>query len=119
MLKQVAWGVVRMQLGIGVAGAVVWWLLAGPMGALAALAGGGISALLSFHFAARMLAHGNAPDPKAALGAFYRAEAMKLAMGTALIFIAVYVLREHAVPLVTTLAATLAAYWLALLRGPA
>lgn len=119
VLKRVAWGVVRLQLMIGIAGAALWLLMDGPMAALAAMAGAGISALLSFHFAARMLANGASSDPKAALGAFYRAEAMKLTLGTALIFIAVYLLRDDAVPLVTTLAATLAAYWLALLRGPA
>ncbi len=117
MLKQVAGHVVRMQVTIGVAGAAIWWLLAGPSAALAALVGGGISALLSFHFAIRMLARGAASDPKAALGAFYRAEAMKLTMATALEFISVYGLWDDAVPLITTLAATLAAYWLVLLRG--
>lgn len=117
MLKKVAGRVVRMQVTIGVAGAAVWWLLAGPSAALAALVGGGISALVSAHFAIRLLAHGATSDPKAALGAFYRAEAMKLTMTAALVFIAVYALRDDAVPLITTLAATLAAYWLALLRG--
>ena len=117
MLKRIAGCVVRLQIMIGLAGAALWWLFADVSAALAALAGGAISALLSAHFAARLLAHSAATDPRAVLGAFYRAEAMKLTMAAALIFIAVYALRDDAVPLITTLAATLAAYWLVLLCG--
>lgn len=114
MLRRVAGRVVRLQLAIALAGAAVWALFGGLQAALAALAGGGISALLTFYFAVRFGARGDS-DPKAVLGAFYRAEMMKLLLGTGLIFAAVYVLRDNAVPLVTTLAATLAAYWLVLL----
>lgn len=115
MLKRVAGRIVRLQLAIALAGAVVWALAGGLPAALAALAGGGISALLTLYFAVRLGARGGDSDPKAVLGAFYRAEMMKLLLGTGLIFTAVYVLRDDAVPLVTTLAATLAAYWLVLL----
>jgi len=115
VLRRVAGRIVRLQLAIALAGAAIWTPFGGPTAALAALAGGGISALLTFYFAARFGARGGNTDPRSVLGAFYRAEMMKLLLGTGLIFTAVYVLRDDAVPLVTTLAATLAAYWLVLL----
>ncbi|PWG63377.1 hypothetical protein DEM34_08700 [Spiribacter halobius] len=115
MLMRVAGRIARLQLAIALAGAAVWALAGGLTAALAALVGGGISAALTFYFAARLGARGRNADPKAVLGAFYRAEMMKLFLGTGLIFTAVYVLRDNAVPLVTTLAATLTAYWFVLL----
>ncbi len=115
MLRRVAWRVIRIQWLIGAVAAAIWWWLGGPAAALAALVGLGISTAMTGYVALKWSLSSGAEEPKAMLGGFYRAEMMKLLLGTGLIFIGVYVFRDNAAALVTTLAFTLAAYGLVLL----
>jgi len=114
-LRRVALRIVRLQLVIGLAAAALWWFIGGPIAALAALTGLGISVAMTGYVALKWAVSGSAEDPRAMLGGFYRAEAMKLLLGTGLIFFGVFLFRDQAAALVTTLALTLAAYGLVLL----
>ncbi|WP_169509129.1 ATP synthase subunit I [Arhodomonas aquaeolei] len=107
--------VVLMQLAITLAAASVWLFAAGARAGLAAAAGGGISTVLSLYVAVKVFLREPRDNPGAALAAFYRAQAMKLLLAVVLISLAILGFRDHPIPLVTTLAATLGAYWLALL----
>lgn len=115
-LRRVALRVIRIQMAIGLVAAGLWSLTSGTAAGLAALTGTGISAFMTFYVALRWgLRSAAEDDPKAILGAFYRAEMMKLLLGTVLIVMGVYAFRDEAAALVTTLALTLAAYGLVLL----
>ena len=115
MLKRVAWKVIRLQLLIGLAAMGTWLWVGGMSAALAALAGLGISAAMTAYVALKWSLSSTAEEPRAMLGGFYRAEMMKLLLGSGLIFIGVYTFRDNAAALVSTLAVTLAAYGLVLL----
>ncbi|WP_440996675.1 ATP synthase subunit I [Arhodomonas sp. SL1] len=112
---RIAWRVIRLQLAITAALALIWLVTVGGRAALAATAGGGISAALSLYVAVRVFAHDAKANPQAALGALYRAEAVKLLLAVVLTSLAILGFREHPIPVISTLAATLSAYWLALL----
>ncbi len=115
-LRKAASRVIRIQIGIGLTATALWAVFSGAQAGLAALAGTGISVFMTFYVAMRWgLRSAGAQDPRALLGAFYGAVTMKLLLGTALIFVAVYAFREDAGALVITLALTLAAYGLVLL----
>ncbi|WP_193222257.1 ATP synthase subunit I [Alkalilimnicola sp. S0819] len=104
----------RLQIAIGLIGAVLWLVAGGPRAGLAALAGGGISVMLSFYFAIKVFARNAEADPEAALGALYRAEAMKFLLTAVLVSLAVIAFRDQVVPVITSFAATLLlGYWLA------
>ncbi len=112
---RVAKRVVLLQLAITLTAALAWLIASSARAALAAMAGGGISTALSIYVAVKVFSRDAAADPEAALAAFYRAEAMKLVLTAVLTSLAIMGFRDHTVPLITTLAATLSAYWLALL----
>lgn len=115
-LRRVASRVIRWQIGIGLSVTALWAVTSGVEAGLAALVGTGISVFMTFYVAMRWgLKTAGAQEPKAILGAFYGAVTMKLLLGTALIFIAVYAFRDNAGALVITLSLTLAAYGLVLL----
>ena len=115
-LRQVASRVIRWQIGIGLSATALWAVFSGVQAGLASLAGTGISVFMTFYVAMRWgLRSAGEQDPRALLGSFYGAVTMKLLLGTALIFIAVYAFREDAGALVITLSLTLAAYGLVLL----
>jgi len=115
-LKRAALRVVRIQMAIGLVVTGLWSLISGPAAGMAALAGTGISVFMTSYVALRWgLRSAGEDDPKAILGAFYRAEMMKLLLGTVLIVMGVYAFQDEAAALVTTLALTLAAYGLVLL----
>ena len=67
------------QLGVTLVGAAFWLLRGGADAGLGALAGGGISVLLSVYFAIKVFARPDS-DPQAMLGTFFRAEALKLVL---------------------------------------
>ncbi|RZU99532.1 ATP synthase subunit I [Spiribacter vilamensis] len=115
-LRRVALRVIRIQMAIGLAAAAIWTLSSGIGAGLAAVSGAGISAFMTFYVAARWRLRSAAEtDPKVILGTFYRAQMMKLLLGSVLIVTAVYAFRDEAAALVTTLALTLVAYGLVLL----
>ncbi len=115
MLKRVALQVLKIQMLIGGLSIVAWWLISGASAGLAALVGLGISAAMTAYVALRWSLSDTEDEPRALLGGFYRAQMMKLLLGTGCIFIGVYVFREQAFALVSTLALTLSAYGFALL----
>lgn len=117
MLQQAAARIARLQLIIGAAVTALWGLTAGPYGALGALLGAGIGTLLTVYAAVQVLARPGDGSPHAALGAMVRAELGKLLLATVLVTLAVIGLPSQAAAIVTTLAATLSAYWFALLRA--
>jgi ATP synthase protein I len=102
------------QLGVTLVGAVFWLLRGGADAGLGALAGGGISVLLSVYFAIKVFARPDS-DPQAMLGTFFRAEALKLVLAVVLFSAAAIFLSHVYVPLITTFIGTLAVYWFALL----
>jgi ATP synthase protein I len=106
--------IIFWQVLVGLVGAVLW-SVGGLDAALAALAGGLASALLSLQFALRIFSR--RPDAPAGelLGTLYRAEALKLVMAAVLFIIAARFFGHVFVPLVTTYMATLLVYWVALL----
>ena len=108
-LRIVAW-----QAITGIICAIAW-LLGGTDAALAALMGGFGSALLSFHFSARVFSRTEQAPPQAIVAAFYRAEAFKL-LGAAVMFGLMAKYLPHLfVPFLSTFAATLLVYFAALL----
>ena len=98
--------IIAIQALIGVFGGLIW-LLDSPAAALAALAGGLGSALLSLQVAARVYAQKDTAPPQAIVAAFYRAEVFKL-FGAALMFgiMAKYFAAQF-VPFVVTFVVTL------------
>jgi ATP synthase protein I len=115
VFRQAALKVLRLQLLIGTASIIVWMLVDGMAAGLAALIGLGISAMMTASVALRWSLSGMNNSPRALLGGFYRAEMMKLLLGSGLIFVGVYVFRDQAFALVSTLAVTLLAYGFVLL----
>ncbi len=106
--------IVAWQAVIGCVGAIVWLIESVPAG-LAAFAGGLGSALLSFHFMARVFSRTEFAPPQVIVAAFYRAEAFKL-MAAALMFglVAKY-FSDLFLPFLSTFAATLLVFFAALL----
>ena len=105
--------IVAWQAFIGVLGALVWWLDS-PTAALAALAGGLCSALLSLQVAVRVFSRPDSSPPQAIVAAFYRAETIKL-VGAALMFgFMAKFFASGFVPFLTTFMATLVVYFVAL-----
>jgi len=115
MLARAALQVLKIQLLIGTLSIAIWWWASGVAAGLAALVGLAISAAMTAYVAIRWSLSESSDEPRALLGGFYRAQMMKLLLGTGLIFIGVYVFREQAFALVSTLALTLSAYGFALL----
>lgn len=115
MLSRIARRVILWQVGVGVAGAVVWFVAGSPRDALAALAGGGIGAVLSLYMALKlMVAPGETLTAGRALGAFLWAEVVKLLLAVGLLYAAVQVFPDALAAVVTTFGASLAVYVIAL-----
>lgn len=114
-MKDAAARIIAIQLVIGIGGAVAWGWFDGIPAALAALGGALISALLTFYTAVKVFARGKEADPRQIVAAMYRAEAMKLLLAAVLLSVAISQFPEYALPLVSAFAASLAAYWFALL----
>lgn len=109
-----AYRIVLAQAGIAAAVALGFLIGSGWAAALAALAGGAINVLANL-FLVRYLFAPRAPSPHRWVRAFYAAEAAKLLLTAALLVFALAVLKLAFVPLFAGFAATLAAFWLALL----
>ena len=107
--------IVIVQSGVTIAAAVLWTLLGGIRAGFGALAGGGISVLLSVYFLVKVFTRHPDEGAQAVLAAFYRAQAQKMLMAVVLLSIAVWFLKDVFAALITTFAATLTVYWFALL----
>lgn len=114
MLRRAAARIARLQALIAAVVSGLWAVFAGPSAGFGALVGGAIGLLLTLYAAAQLLGR-PAQSPHDALGAMIRAEVGKFILATVSITLAVMALPQQAAAIVTTLAATLSAYWLALL----
>ena len=102
------------QLAMALASALFWSVGRDVESGLAALAGGGISALLTFYTG--IVNFGRvSDDPKQQVMNFYRAEARKWALAVVLFGFSAKFRAAHFAPLIITFAATLTVYWFALL----
>lgn len=109
------WRLLLLQLAIGMGGGVVWFLLRGADWAIAALAGMLISVFLTLFVAVRFFLRSRSLPPKQVTGVLYRTQALKFLLAVVLLSGATYHFGASAAALVTTFAATLVAYWFALL----
>ena len=91
------------------------WLLESVPASLAALAGGLGSALLSFHFAARVFSRTELAPPQVIVAAFYRAEAFKLLAAALMFGLMAKFFVDVFIPFLSTFAATLLVFFAALL----
>lgn len=106
--------IIAGQTGVTLVAAALYGLVAGAEAALGALAGGGISVVLSLWMALRVFSVPAEAGPQAVFAAFVKAEAMKILLAVALFSAAAIFLSHVFVPLVVTFAATLVVNWLAL-----
>jgi ATP synthase protein I len=102
------------QLLVGLGAAGVWWGVGDRADALAALAGGSASALLSFYTALKALGR-KRQDPGAMLSDFYRAQAWKYVLAVVIFVGAIKILGSDFLPFITAYLATLSIYWFSLL----
>ncbi|MGD8380246.1 MAG: ATP synthase subunit I [Gammaproteobacteria bacterium] len=115
MLKSVVLRLIAWQLGVGIAAALLWLLVSGEKAALAALAGGAIGAVLSLYFAAQFLFRSRGREPGRVISTLYRAEALKLLLAVGLFSAAAVLFAREFLAVMTTFAASLSGYWLALI----
>lgn len=106
--------IVRTQLAVTIAVALVVLALAGLESAYSALAGGLISVIANFYFAMQMFA-GAGKSPRQLVAAFYVGEAVKILITVALFVFVIKVLNVLFLPLFITYVITLLVYWFALL----
>ncbi|HUG98933.1 MAG TPA: ATP synthase subunit I [Gammaproteobacteria bacterium] len=106
--------IIAGQSGVTLLAAALFGLAMDGEAALGALAGGGISILLSLWMALRVFSVPAEAGPQAMFSAFVKAEAMKMVMAVVLFSAAAIFLSHVFVPLVVTFAATLVVNWLAL-----
>lgn len=109
------WRLLLLQFVIGIGGGVIWFLLRGADWAIAALAGGLISVFLTLFFALRFFLRTRNAPPQKVTGVLYRTQTLKFLLAVVLLSGATYHFGAAAAALVSTFAATLSAYWFALL----
>jgi F0F1-type ATP synthase assembly protein I len=102
------------QSGVTLMAALLFGLTMSGEAALGALAGGGISVVLSLWMALRVFAVPAEAGPQAMFSAFVKAEAIKMVMAVVLFSAAAIFLSHVFIPLVVTFVATLVVNWLAL-----
>lgn len=107
--------IIAGQSGVTLLAAALFGLAMDGEAALGALAGGGISLVLSLWMALRVFSVPVEAGPQAMFSAFVKAEAMKLVMAVVLFSAAAIFLSHVFIPLVVTFAATLVVNWLALM----
>jgi len=106
--------IIAGQAGVTLVATALYGLTMGGDAALGALAGGGISVVLSLWMALRVFAVPAEAGPRAMFAAFVKAEVLKLVMAVAMFSAAAIFLSHVFVPLVVTFVATLVVNWLAL-----
>ena len=116
--RRLAFGVVLGQAGVAVTAALCAWGFADARAGLSALLGGGIATAGSLAMARLALGGGAGADARSALGAFYRGEAVKLAVVIVLFVLVLKWVRVAPLAMLAAFAATLLVYWIALLAAP-
>jgi F0F1-type ATP synthase assembly protein I len=107
--------IVAGQSGVTLISAMVFGLTMSGQAFLGALAGGGISVVLSLWMALRVFSVPAEAGPRAMFSAFVKAEAIKMVMAVVLFSAAAIYLSHVFIPLVVTFVATLVVNWLALI----
>ena len=119
--RRLALGVVLGQAGVTVVTALCAWVLNGPaassgqVAGLSALLGGGIATVASLAMVGLAFGGAAAGGARSALSAFYRGEAVKLALVAALFAAVLKWVRVAPLAMFVAFAATLLVYWIALL----
>jgi len=113
--RRLALGVVLGQAGMTVAAALCAWGLADRRAGLSALLGGGVATVGSLAMAGLAFGGGAGTNAQRALGAFYVAEAVKLAVVTVLFGVVLKLVKVAPLAMFAAFAATLLVYWIALL----
>lgn len=111
---KIASRIALLQLVVGLLGAALWTACTDARAGLAAAAGGGIAALLTFYTGLKTFGV-STDDAEARLRNFYRAQARKIALAVVLFGVAVQLFGNHFAPLIVTFAVSLSVYWFALL----
>ncbi|MGH8444186.1 MAG: ATP synthase subunit I [Solimonas sp.] len=111
---KIATRIARYQLIIAVSCAVLWGVFGGGREGLAALAGGGIGAVLTFYAGLKTFS-ASGKDAQHAVMNFYRAEVRKIILAAVLFAVAVRVFGDVFAPVLVTFMLTLPVYWFALL----
>jgi F0F1-type ATP synthase assembly protein I len=106
--------IIAGQAAVTVAGAGLFGVTSGGDAAIGALAGGGISVVLSLWMAVRVFSVPAEAGPQAMMAAFVKAEVLKMVMAVAMFSAAAIYLSHVFIPLVVTFVATLVVNWLAL-----
>ena len=106
--------IIAGQSGVTLLAAALFGLARNGEAAVGALAGGGISVVLSLWMALRVFSVPAEAGPQAVFSAFVKAEAMKMVMAVVLFSAAAIFLSHVFIPLVVTFGATLVVNWLAL-----
>lgn len=94
--------------------AAVSYLLAGPIGGVSALLGGGISTLASLAMALLAFRGSVMSDGQRALGAFYGGEAVKLAIVIVAFVVVLKTMKVAPLPMLAAYMATFIVHWIVL-----
>jgi len=108
--------IVGLQLAVTLLAALVATASGGLSAGYSALLGGLTNVVASFYMAKRIFAGGLATGPRAWLARLWLGEIIKFGLTIALFAVAIGVLKAAFLPLILTYMATLAAYWVGLLR---
>ena len=111
--RRLAFGVVLGQAGVTAIAALAAWGIAGREAAWSALLGGGIATLGSVAMVALVFA-GAAVNAQRVVAAFYRGEAVKLAVVVVLFVVVLRAVRVTPLAMLAGFAATYFVYWIAL-----
>lgn len=112
--RRLAFGVVLGQAAVTAIAALLSWAIGGPLAAVSALIGGGISTAASLAMAALSFSGSAATDPQRAIRAFYVGEAVKLALVVVLFVVVLKLMKVAPLALFAAFMATFFVYWIAL-----
>jgi F0F1-type ATP synthase assembly protein I len=114
--RRLAFGVVASQAAVSVVAALCALPLAGRVGALSALAGGGIATAGSLAMAGLVFG-GSSGGAERALSRFYLGEVLKLAVIAVLFVVVLKMMRVAPLAMFAGFGATFLVYWIALLAA--
>jgi len=115
--RRLAFGVVASQAAVSVVAALCALPLAGRVGALSALAGGGIATAGSLAMAGLVFGGSGEGGAERAMNRFYLGEALKLAVVVVLFVVVLKMMRVTPLAMFAGFAATFLVYWIALLAA--
>lgn len=113
--KTVPGKIVVWQALVTLVCAAPWAIFAGIQAGAGAVLGGGISVFLTLYFAVKVFSVDAYKDPRGAMSAFFRAEALKLVLAAVIFSLVAKYLAHLFLPVISTFIATLAVYLFALI----